>query len=282
MTANKTKTIISYLFSFFIAFFMFVIVLLLLTRATILSPSYFLKQMNATQYYENTAIEINRTFKQNAAPSGFPVAMFDSYLKEEDIREDMIQYQKNMMGGKKAEMPTEKIEQRLRDDTNAYILEHKIELSPSIQIGIDTFIQSDIEQYIHLTQFPYIDIYGKLTSFFHKVVMIVVPVLCVVTAILFLALHKLHNTSRRRKRYYAYAWIGAGLMISALPFYLYVAKFFEKIELYPKYIYQLLVSLFNNYLVLNMVVGLVMGIIGLAITYAKKKKGRSIHYYRKA
>lgn len=272
MKNKKLKTIISYLFTFFIAFFMFVIVLATTSRFTLMSPSYFMKQMNKVEYYNNTTIELNRIFKQNAAPSGFPITLFENYIKEEDIRSDMVAYETAIFDGKKASIPTDKIQQRLIKDTNKYITEQKITMNPSIQTAVDQFINANVEKYAYLTSFPYLDVYAKLIKTYQKVYIVVLPILVVSTLILFILVKKMHRSKRRMQRFYAYGFIGAGLLTSVLPMYLYATRFFNKINLNPKYMYELLVALAKTYLLLNILIGLVCIVIGLIVSFAKFKK----------
>ncbi|MEG0330637.1 MAG: hypothetical protein RR624_09430 [Longicatena sp.] len=272
MKNKKLKTIISYLFTFFIAFFMFVIVLATTARFTLMSPSYFMKQMNKVEYYNNTTIELNRTFKQNAAPSGFPITLFENYIKEEDIRSDMVAYETAIFDGKKASIPTDKIQKRLINDTNKYITEQKITMNPSIQVAVDQFINANVEKYSYLTSFPYLDVYAKLIKTFQKVYIVVLPILVVSTLILFILIRKMYRSKRRMKRFYAYGFLGAGLLTSVLPMYLYASRFFEKINLNPKYMYELLVALAKNFLLYNILIGLVLVVIGLLISFVKFKK----------
>lgn len=269
---NRLRTVISYLFTFFIAFFLFVIVLLTTTRFTIMDTTYFMNTLDDTDYYESTATELNRVIKQNAAPSGFPSEMFDNYVKEEDIREDMMQYEKQKINGEAVTISTVKIEERLQNDIDTYIKDNNISVNPSIQVGIDQFKQTIVEKYSYMTQFPYIDMYGKVMQVFQKVFMIAVPVLLIATAVLLIFIHKMYSSRRLRRRFYAYGLIGAGLLTAALPTVLYATRFFEKVNINPEYMYRLLVTLTKNYLMINIVVGSLLIVAGVILTYVKVKK----------
>lgn len=272
MNKERLRSFISLIFTFFLAFFMFVIVLLTTTRFTIMSPANFMNKMESVDFYNNTVTELNRAIKQNAAPSGFPLEMFENYVKEEDIREDMITYTKDRIAGKNVEIPTKEFRDRLVSDTDKYIKDNNIQMTDATKKGVTSFIDTSVSKYSYLTQFPYIEYYGQVTSLFSKGFLIGLPVMLVVSGILAFLLARLHVSRRKRRRYYAYGFIGAGLLTSALPIYLYVVNFFERINLKPQYLYNLLVSLTKSYLIINIVAGLALIIVGVIITILKVKK----------
>ncbi|MEG0660813.1 MAG: hypothetical protein RR443_09585 [Anaerorhabdus sp.] len=274
MSKQKWRTVVSYLFSFFLAFFLFVIVILTTTRFTLMSSSYFMNKMDAVDYYDNTATELNRFIKNNAAPSGFPLEMFENYIKEEDIRDEMIRYEENMFEGKHTVVSVDEIRKRIVKDTDKYIIDNNIVLNPSTRLGVEDFINTIVNQYTYLTQFPYINEYVSIINLFEKVYMLSIPVLLIVSALLCLAIYKLYDSKRRRKKYYSYALIGSGLLIGTLPFYLYAVRFFERINLSPKYMYDLLVALTRTYLFVNIMVGICFILFGFMVTYLKLKPKR--------
>lgn len=274
MSKKTMRSMISYLFTFFIAFFLFLIVISTTTRFTIMSPSYFMNKLNVVGYYSNTAKELNQMIKQNAAPSGFPIEMFENYIKEENIRSDMETYVKDVFAGNEREISIAAIKERLREDTDNYIKEKKIQVTPTLKGGINQFIQTVLGKYQYLTQFPYLSVYVQLVNVVRKGYLLMMPVLILLTSILFLLVYKLHVKRRVRKRYYAYGCIGAGLLISVIPFYLYVVRFVDKINLHPKYMYELLVTSVKEYFLMNIIMGVAFILLGCTIAYFRTKKAR--------
>ena len=281
MRKRRLRTVFSYLFTFFIAFFVFVMVLLTVTKYTVLSSSYFLKQMDAVDYYANTAMQLNQMIKQNAVPAGLPSEMFENYIQEEDIRSDMITYEEALIAKQEAQVSTASIKQRLQRDITSYASEKKITLTNTMQTGIDNFIKTIEDKYQYLTQFPYFHVYVSMIHIFSTIYWIVMPIVLLATGVLIFFVYRLHGGWRRRRRYYAYAFIGGGLLTSALPMYLYSSRFIEKINLSPQYLYDLMVSMMKTYLSYNIMIGMVIIVVGVVCAFVsiKQKKQETKRYY---
>lgn len=272
MQKHKLRKQFSFLFTFFIAFFLFVTVILSVTKFTILSSSYFLKQLDQVDYYEHTAMQVIQTMKQNAAPAGLPVDMFDNYIQGETTRTEMLQYQQAVFQNQDVSISTTELKQRLQTDIRAYATNKKITITPDMQIGIDGFIKTIEEKYVYFTQFPYLHVYVSIVNLFSKLYWIVLPVLIGLITILSFFVYRLHGGWRRRRKYYAYALIGAGLLSSALPMYMYIGQFVEKINLHPEYMYDLMVVLMRTYLFNNIVIGFVFIVVGILCAFLTIKK----------
>lgn len=273
MQKRKMKKLFSFLFTFFIAFFLFLIVLLSIAKYTVLSPGYFMKQMDEVNYYENTVTALNKMIQQKAAPAGLPSEMFNNYIKIEDIRSEMIKYEEAIIAGNETVVSTDQLNKRLTTDIIKYASEQKITLNETMQKGIDSFIQTIEETYQYLTQFPYLSIYASVCDLYTKVFWIAMPIVSVGLCLLVFFIHRMHSKWRRRRRYYAYGFIGAGLLTSVLPMVIYAGQFVEKINLNPKYMYELMVTIMKNYLWIHMIVGFILIVIGAAIAYITIKKG---------
>lgn len=275
MDKKILRKIINYIFSFFIAFFIFVVVIMTSTRFSVMSDNYFMKTLDKVDYYKNTTNELNHFLKLNAVPSGFPIEMFEGYIAEEDIRSDMVEYETMMFNHEDANISTEKIDKRIRTTVNNYITKNNIVMNQSLEIGVEAFITTIVKQYAYLTEFPFINMYADLITKFNKLYIIVTPVLLVLIALLGKLMFKINTRVKRRKEYSAYICIGSGLLVSTLPIVMLANKFFQKISIKPKYMYDVIVALGNNYLIINAVAGLLLIVFGLLLILVKFEKKES-------
>lgn len=278
---KRLRKICSFLFAFFASFFLLMIVVLSSARFTLLSPQYFLDQLESNNYYEGTAMQLNRMIRQEAGPAGLPSELFDQYIKAEDIHEEMIAYEKAVLNRNEAAIDTSTLKVRLNEDIKKYASEKKIVINAAMQKNIDVFMNSILEKYQYLTQFPYLDVYASVTKMYAKAYVIAIPVLLTAFGIVCLLLYKLYINCQRRKRYFAYALIGSGLLCAALPMYLYINRFFEKININPQYMYNLMVNMMKDFLIANIISGMVLIVAGLLIAFikvkSKKKKYKKIY-----
>lgn len=277
------KKSIAMLFSFFLAFFLFAFTLLCVTRITLMNPSYILSSMNSIEFYENAITELNQSIRQNARPAGFPVELFDNYLDVEDVNVSMQNYIKDGFNGDFKEMSTADFEMKLSDTMNSYIREEGIQVNKSTQTGIDSFVRANVENYHHFLEFPFLKYYVQGYELYSKIFLLGAPVVALLSLIMGFALFRIHNSRRKKKRMYAYSLIGSGLLCSVLPLYLLGTKFFERIQLSPQYLYNLVTHMTKNYMMILVVIGIVMIGLGFFITYFKiKKKGHIKRDYSKS
>lgn len=266
------KKVISYIFSFFLAFFLFILTVLCVIRFNVASESYFLKQLDKADYYESAVEGYNRLLKQNARPTNFPIELFDNYVKTVDVIDDMKESVKAGFNGKSYEASTDVIKQRLKDTTNGYIQENQIAINSETQTAIDTFIDANTTNYAKLLQFPYIEYIGKGINVFHKIFWMAAGGLSVLCLLLAFAQIRMHKSRRRRKRWLAYSFMGAGLMSSIMPAMLLSFKVFDRIQIEPEYLYRVLTAVLNGTTVVLLIVGILWVILGVFLTYFKPKK----------
>lgn len=277
---KRLRKVCSCLFAFFAAFFLLVIIVLSTARFTLLSPDYFIKEMEASDYYEGTAMQLNRMIRQNAGPAGLPSELFDQYIKVADIHEEMIAYQKAVLNKQEAAIDTNTLKVRLNEDIKKYAADKKIVINGAMQKNIDAFVNSIVEKYQYLTQFPYLDIYASATKLYAKVFIIAIPILLFAFGIVCLLLYRLYRNFHQRKRYYSYVFIGSGLLCAALSMYLYMSRFFEKININPQYMYNLFINLIKAFLIANIISGMVLITAGILIAYIKVNRKKK--EYRKS
>lgn len=276
------KKAISYIFSFFLAFFLFFLSVLCVIRFTAGSETYFLKQLDKSNYYESAVDGYNRLLKQNARPTNFPIELFENFVKTVDVIDEMKGSVSAGFHGESFTVNTEEIKQRLVDTTNGYINEHQIQIDAQTQSAIDTFIEANTQNYAKLLQFPYIEYLGSGIRILHKVFWIAAALLVVLCAVLAFAQIRMHKSKRRKKRWLAYSLIGAGLMTSVVPAMLLGFKVFERIQIMPEYLYRVITAVLNGTTLTVLIVGIIWILLGIFLTYFKpktktksKKEGRS-------
>lgn len=271
------KRSISMLFSFFMAFFLFAFILLCVIRFTLMNPSYIISKMDSVEFYENAVTELNRTIKQNAQPAGFELELFDNFVTTADVQEAMKSYVKDGFKGNLKSIDTTGFEQKLSKTIQGYANTNSITITADLQRGIDNFVSANLENYHHFLEFPFLDYYVQGYNLYKRAFLIAAPLMGNLTMVMAYVICRMHKSRRRKKRYLAYGFIGAGLMISAFPLYLIAAKSVERIQLSPQYLYNLIVQLGTNCLYILIIMGILFVLTGVFLTYFKpKKKGTHI------
>lgn len=250
---------------------MFALALLVITKMSVFNETSVLNAMEKADYFEKTADDLNEIIVNNTRPSGFPLSLFDDYLSEDDIHDLMVTYVKDGFNNNFHEIDINDFETKFRNDIELYLTNQNIVLNDTDKLAVDTYIQQNLEVYKHYTEFPFVEFIGKFINKFNKLFYILLIALLAIILFVALMIRKLHASIRRTKKYFAYSFIGGGLMLSVFSLFLYGMKIFEKINLSPKHLYDTIVYIAKTYLGTNIVVGLMLMAIGIVIAVVKKK-----------
>lgn len=265
------KKVISYIFSFFLAFFLFLLTVMSVLRFTAAGETYFLSQLNQTNYYESAVEGYNRLLKQNARPTNFPVELFDHYVQTKDVIDEMKESVRAGFHGTSYEINTEAFEHKMKNTTDTYIKENNIVLDDRTEDAVNTFIEANVQNYAKLLKFPYMDILSRGITLFHKVYWIAAGVLGGLSALLVFGQMRLHRSRKRKKRWLAYSFIGAGLMSGTIPMILLLQNTVNRIQVEPEYLYDVITGVLNGSMMIIAVCSVLWVLLGFFIAYVKLK-----------
>lgn len=280
------KKAICYIFAFFLALFSFILITFTIVRFYTIGEYSFLKTLEKANYYESAVEQYHTVLKQNARPTNFPVELFDQVVKTEDVKQQMKEYIQSEFEGTSYTIDTTKIKEDLTRITNTYILEQNIHVDERTKEAIQTFINANTSNYETMLKFPYFNYIGKGMRLFRSIYFIIAPVLLILCLILSIVQIRLHKSRRRGRRWLAYSWIGSGFMLCALPMVLIAKGAIERVQIEPKYIYDIVVRILNRSLSIMAVMGVILIVCGIALTYLKiqrkNKKRKGPRKYDKA
>lgn len=244
-------------------------------RFTVVGETYFMSQLNKTNYYESAVVSYNRLLKQNARPTNFPVELFDNFVNTADVIDDMKAGIKASFRGDTYEADTSDISKRLKQITDGYISDNNLMVNQRTTDAIHTFVDANTDNYAQLLVFPYMNLLSKGIKVFHKVYWIAAILLIVLCAVLTFAQIRMHKSRRRKKRWLAYSLIGAGLMGSVFPAILLGQKIFDRIQIDPEYLYDVIVAVMNGSMMILIFISILWILLGIFLTYFKPKRKKT-------
>lgn len=268
----STRKTLSYLFSLLIAIFLSIFVVLTVTRFTIMSPSYILRQMNNADFYEQSIADLNDEIQQETQSTGFPIEMFENYLNPDDYKAIIESNMKAAFENGNTEIDTTQFEQQLDQDINQYIKDNNILINTDSENAIALMKSNLVELYKSYITFPYVSIIYEVIDTYQSLYLIAAVILIVLIAIASVFLYRLYSNYKGRRRYFAYALSSSGLMCLLLPGVLYFGKFVNKINLSPAYFYDFFTGMFNSYLLIYVIIGFVMIVLANVFAYIKFKR----------
>ena len=86
---SSSRTTLSYILSLLIAIFLSILVVLTVTRFTVMSPSFLISKMDGADFYKQSVVSLNEEIQQETQSTGFPIEMFENYVDEDTAKTAM-------------------------------------------------------------------------------------------------------------------------------------------------------------------------------------------------
>ena len=86
---KKTNHLLASLFSFFIAFFMFLGLFVTITKLTLMNENYLFKTLEKVDYYQAIANELNEDFMQSAGAAGFEPDIYKNFVSSKEVQKNV-------------------------------------------------------------------------------------------------------------------------------------------------------------------------------------------------
>ena len=187
---NK-KVLIYYLLEFLLTICIFIILLLFVLKLTILNKNYFIKQLNKTNYYHELYTEIDNDFENYLRPSGFDISIKDNLLTEEELKLVINKNVDNFYKGKKINVDTTKIKERLEGNIDNYL--NKINIKISDEGSLNKFKDEFIKIYSNrviindelIKQSNTFSKLNNLVNIFFYILIIIFIILFLITKVVF-------------------------------------------------------------------------------------------------
>lgn len=261
------KSILSYVFSFFLVISILLSFLLNLISTTILSEDYITSKLHEINYYTNVNKTINSEFEGYIEQSGFNKSILENVFTEKEVTADVNSIIRSMYQNTSYTINTKTIEDNLNKNINNYIVGNNLTLDIKQKENVNTFV-STLSGTYSKNIFPkeiispisnMIDslntIVSRLGSFIN-----LLPVICMLCIILI-------NLSRvlTSFKYISFSFLSAGMFLTVAYVLLNNSVQVGKISIFTKSISDIVNLLFknifselNNYCVTFAILGLVL------------------------
>ncbi|MEI5991732.1 hypothetical protein [Enterococcus crotali] len=266
---------------FFIAFlssvFLFAFLILLTLRVTLFSENYIAKQAAKADYYSQLTEEINRQVENSALGSNIPEGVLNRSISKELVKKDVDAYFKAMYNtGTKYSISNEKaVHDAVSKAITSYMEEKAIQTTPESVQAVNGLSDNAVKIYKGYIELPFLVSYGRKVMNYKSTLMIFMGVCGVLWVLLSFSLYSsLRGYFHRLLRYWAYIWIGSGLMMAVVPAFILMQGVFKRLGIQSKAMYDFIQTYLSSFLWLFIMVGvisIVAGIIFGVLSEIKRK-----------
>ena len=142
---NKIKILSYYFLEFILTFLVFFTFILFFFKVSILNPNYIIKKLNENHYYEDLAKNIESTMEDYLRPSGLPMEVVKDIYTESDLKREVDGMINNLYSGKKVNVETKNIQDKLNSNIKTYLEKNNIKVSD--EDSLDKFTDEVIKIY---------------------------------------------------------------------------------------------------------------------------------------
>jgi len=267
---------------FFIAFlssvFLFAFLILLTLRLTLFSENYIAKQAAKADYYTELTEEINRQIENSSLGSNIPKGVLDQAISKEVVKIDVDKYFQAMYNtGTKYEISDEsKIHDAVSKAITDYMKEKQIQVTPESELAVTGLSDNAVKIYKGYIELPFLVSYGRKVMNYKSKLVLFMVICGVLWALLSFSLYSsLRGYVHRLLRYWAYIWVGSGLMMAVVPGIILLQGSLKKLGIQSKAMYDFIQTYLSSFLWLFIVIGLisiVAGIIFGVLSEVKRKQ----------
>ena len=268
---KRIKIILGYILGFILSLSIFVLALSMITYKTILDKSFMDRLIDENNYYENIYNEIDMNVKDYITSSGFDETILDGIIVKDEVYSEISSYFDGMYNGKVYEVDSSKVEERLKDNINKYLVKHNLGLNDTQELEL--FIKDIGEIYKNE-----INMYGVLRGVVTRVTtitnivrkVIIIDSVIVGACVIIVGLLRTINIGS--------CIMSGGLMLIIFRLFIYERVDTQNIEIINDYFSLILRSLFNyisNYMleisVILIGVGFLLSLFKLGNKKVEKK-----------
>ncbi|MDA9461310.1 hypothetical protein B835_1203 [Enterococcus mundtii 3F] len=256
-----------WLLTFICSLSLFAGMTLVVLRLTLFNQQFMEKAMEEANYSETITSEINQRISDLGRGSNIPADVLADTVPQSYVQSNVEHYIRTIY----TDIPflierTDDVDKIIQKKVEDYAKENNYEINAETQQSIDNLKKSAIETYSEYIEIPYLLTYGKQVMGYKRTLTLLIFFTMTVSALLVIAIIAIDTRFfHRALRYLSYAVGGAGLMLLALPLFVYLSKMVERIGINSKSLYHFLTTYLSNFIVTFIQWGIVIIICSFII-----------------
>ena len=262
---KRREKLLGGMFSFFIAFFLFLLLFVCISKATLLNKGYLLSTLDKTEYYTAVTKELTEDFQKSAGAAGFQPSIYDGFLKEADVKKEAVAFIDTSFTGKTAVVDQKSFMDKLDTYLQKIIQKEKLKLDEDGKLRLQNYVKVNAKGYKQYVQFPFIQYIVMGVQMMDRILPFAIGacVLLLLLSVIFLIRMKLKKEDTLL--FLGSAAGGAGWMLALLPAGILLGGFTHRIRLEPEYFYNFFVAFLDGYLWLLILFGIALILVGIIL-----------------
>lgn len=275
---KNIRTAVSLVFSFVLALCFTAIIVLTAFKTSFFNASSVIGEFNKTNYYYSVRDSVYEKACNTIRPSGLPEEVLDGVFDKNVVYMESKNYIEAQIKQQDYTVNTTAIENKIKDNIEAYIKKNNIETTSETDQGISDITGEIVNDYETSLKFPFAAQYVKYMNMYNKIYTPLCAVLVILCIIICFILISMQHWAHRGIRYISYALLTSGIMGFVAPAVIRISGAYERLNVTPLRLYNLVVAVIESNL--NMLMYLscaVFVLFGLSLGLINTLKQRASH-----
>jgi hypothetical protein len=246
--------------------------LLVSLKATIFFENFIIEQIEDVDYAFYVQEYFLEVVESKAILYGVDVDYLNEPFTQEKMKEDIFRSTRLLFDKQTPDFFVDE----LTDDIKAHLIDYandqNITLTYDIEAGIDELTQDLVKDYSRIMQVPLFKNFVEVKETFDRVFWFAFSGLLVFAGVILLMLWKLYQNKHRGLRMISYATSAAGVMSLILLVPLYVSRFYERIQIRPRFFNLLLAEIIESALGVSILIAIGWFVISGVLIYTSEQK----------
>lgn len=262
-------------FSFLLALTTVLLTTSCVFAATLFRQDYLLGHMEKSSYYPNTTRVLREQYADYGLPAGIEESFFDNAIDEDALYRHIRGAINAAYAGETYTIDTVALKDALYQKLLTYADEKGVKVTKQIQTNLSHLSDLCISAYQKQANQALLRMLGQYTHQFRTALWIAIGILAAMEGLCLWMIFRLSTLPHRALRYCNSGWLGAAIMLAAVPAWLYLSKGVERLGITSRSLYPLMVSytnsLFMSFIVCGTVIAVAVCSVGVIGTHILKR-----------
>ncbi len=277
---NSLKQVtICILGSLLLAIFISVMAVLFSVRVGFISDGMIVNSINKVNYYGIVYREFMDKCEAIAIPNGLGGDVFVPFISKEQIYNDGSNYLKAQLRGGTFEMDREGYKKKLKENIYKYVKQNDLTAEGDMEQIIESFCDEIMECYVEMIRFPHGEkigfIFRRISDYFPYVF---AAMLLFALAVLWILIRQNRHNKGRFFRYVSYSTLSGAFSVCIVPILCMFTRFYRRLQIYPEYMYQFIISYIEHGLKIMLIVGMILFAVSIALVELSELWQKSLEY----
>lgn len=284
MKKSSGSTVVCIFASLLLSIFLSVLAIMLSVKLGFASNNSLMNALDEVGYYEMVYDDFIEKCDAIIIPDGLSEEIFDGVFSVERLRSDGNAYLSAQLNSTIFNVKLEMYQDKLTENIKTYVRENELKADGDEDAIIADITEEILDYYIEMLKIPYASTIGsifRMISTYFPYVFFAMIIFSLVT--IWIIYRQNLYKKNRIFRYLAYSTMSGALSTLMPPVYCIYTRFYRKLQIYPKYMYDFIVRYIENGISIMTVIGVILLIVALAFialsTYLRYVYTHSKHHH---